>query len=153
MNRFDQLFEYDHWANQRALESLATVSEGREVPKKLFAHILGAQRVWLSRFKTPDPPAAEPWPEMTIEGMRAALNELASEWRRLLERQTEQTLAGDLLYRTTKGKEFRTPVRDVLTHLVMHSAYHRGQVARAVREAGGQPAVTDYVVYVRQVND
>lgn len=150
MSDFNRLFAYDHWANQRTLESLATVSEDSELPGKLFAHILGAQRVWLSRFKTPDPPAAEPWPEMTIEEMRAELDELASEWRRLLERLSDENFAGDLLYRTTKGKEFRTPVRDVLTHLVMHSAYHRGQVAREVREAGGQPTATDYVVYVRE---
>jgi len=35
-------------------------------------------------------------------------------------------------------------------HVVTHSAYHRGQVAAAVREAGGKPEATDYVVWVRQ---
>ena len=35
-------------------------------------------------------------------------------------------------------------------HVVTHSAYHRGQVAAAVREAGGKPAATDLVVWVRQ---
>jgi uncharacterized damage-inducible protein DinB len=150
MNDFNQLFDYDRWANLRALESLATGPSGQAEPQKLFAHILGAQRVWLWRFKTPDPPNAEPWPAMDLNEMRAAVEELAGEWRRLLEGMTDEQAAGDLMYRTTKGKEFRTPVRDVLMHLVMHSAYHRGQVARAVRQAGGQPAVTDYIVYVRQ---
>jgi uncharacterized damage-inducible protein DinB len=41
------------------------------------------------------------------------------------------------------GAEFKTPIRDVVTHLVMHSAYHRGQVAAAVKEDGGKPAPTD----------
>lgn len=49
-----------------------------------------------------------------------------------------------------EGVEFSTPMADVLMHLVMHSAYHRGQVALAVRAAGGKPALTDYVVWVRQ---
>jgi len=32
----------------------------------------------------------------------------------------------------------------------MHSTYHRGQIASAVREAGGAPAYTDYIHAVRQ---
>jgi uncharacterized damage-inducible protein DinB len=67
-----------------------------------------------------------------------------------LDNLTSEKLDEDLVQRTSKGVEFRTPVRDVLTHLVMHSAYHRGQIAQAVREAGGQPAATDYIVYARR---
>jgi uncharacterized damage-inducible protein DinB len=32
----------------------------------------------------------------------------------------------------------------------MHSGYHRGQIAAAVRESGGEPAYTDYIHAVRQ---
>jgi uncharacterized damage-inducible protein DinB len=68
----------------------------------------------------------------------------------LLDKLTPEKLAQDLTYLTMAGAEFKTPIRDVLTHLVMHSAYHRGQVAAAVREDGGKPTPTDYVVYLRQ---
>ena len=67
----------------------------------------------------------------------------------MLDNLTAEKQAGELAYQTTKGIEYRTPVGDVLMHLVLHSSYHRGQVAAAVREAGGKPAVTDYVVYLR----
>jgi uncharacterized damage-inducible protein DinB len=41
-------------------------------------------------------------------------------------------------------------VEEILTHVVIHSAYHRGQIASDVRAAGGVPAYTDYIHAVRQ---
>ena len=78
------------------------------------------------------------------------MDEIYQRWVALLDRLTDEKLSQNLTYRTTQGAEFQTPIRDVLTHLLMHSTYHRGQVAAAVREAGGKPAATDYAVYLRQ---
>ncbi len=144
-----KLLEYDSWANRAALASLSALDADTEKPLKIFSHIIGAQRVWLARFADPSPPSAQPWPALTLEECRAAMEDLHKRWIALLEGMTPEKLARDLAYRTTKGVEYKTPVQDVLTHLVMHSAYHRGQVAAAVREAGGKPAATDYVVYLR----
>ena len=41
-------------------------------------------------------------------------------------------------------------VRDILTHVFMHSAYHRGQIASDMRQAGFVPAYTDFIHGVRQ---
>jgi uncharacterized damage-inducible protein DinB len=41
-------------------------------------------------------------------------------------------------------------VDDVLTHVILHSAYHRGQIASAVRAGGETPAYTDLIHAVRQ---
>ncbi len=147
---FARLFEYDYWANSEALASLMTVTGSAERPRQLFGHVVGAERAWLARFGNPDPPDAKPWPLLTLEECRAAVEELHERWRALLDGLTEEQWAGTLTYRNTKGVEFKTPIRDVLMHLVMHSAYHRGQVAAAVREAGSKPAATDYVAYVRK---
>ena len=40
-------------------------------------------------------------------------------------------------------------MEDVLLHVVMHSVYHRGQIATEVRAAGHTPAYTDYIQAVR----
>jgi uncharacterized damage-inducible protein DinB len=145
-----KLFDYDYWANREALASLSTVPGDAGRASKYLAHIVGAQRVWLSRFEMPDSPSTEPWPALTFNEAQAAVEVLHKRWLNLVDRLTPEKLAQDLLYRNTKGQEFRTPTQDVLMHLVMHSAYHRGQVAAAVREAGGKPASTDYIAYARQ---
>ena len=147
---FQGLFEYDYWGNLEALASLSTVSGFEERPLKILGHIMGAQRVWLARFDNPTPPEARPWPALTLKDCRAVLDDLHRRWGTLLNAMTPESFASDLSYRNTKGQEFRTPIQDVLMHLVMHSAYHRGQVAAAVRDAGGKPAATDYVVHLRQ---
>jgi uncharacterized damage-inducible protein DinB len=41
-------------------------------------------------------------------------------------------------------------VGDILTHVAMHGAYHRAQIATAVRESGQEPAYTDFIHAVRQ---
>ena len=39
-------------------------------------------------------------------------------------------------------------MRESILQVVMHSTYHRGQIATRVRELGGEPALTDYVAWV-----
>ena len=147
---FRQLFEYDRWGNQAALASLGSIAGPVEKPLKVFSHILGGQRVWRARFDDPHPPNAQPWPVLTTEDCRSGIDEIYQRWVELLDQLSDEKLSHNLVYHTTQGAKFGTPIRDVLTHLLLHSAYHRGQVAAAVREAGGKPAVTDYVVYLRQ---
>lgn len=149
-SEFRNLFDYDFWANREALASLAAIDGDASRARKFFYHIIGAQRVWLSRFEAPESPSTEPWPALTLEGAGPALEDLHARWVKQLDGLTPEKLSSDLVHRNTKGQEFRTPLRDVLMHLVMHSVYHRGQVAAAVRDSGGKPAATDYVVYVRQ---
>jgi uncharacterized damage-inducible protein DinB len=38
-------------------------------------------------------------------------------------------------------------VRDILMHAVNHSTYHRGQVARLLRQLGAAAPETDFVVF------
>ena len=39
---------------------------------------------------------------------------------------------------------------DVLLHVIMHSAYHRGQVATDMRAAAFTPAYTDFIHAISQ---
>jgi uncharacterized damage-inducible protein DinB len=146
---YRKLFDYDYWANSETLASLRTVPSGAEKPRKTFNHVIGAQRIWMARFENPAPPSAQPWPDLTLEECASAIEDLRRRWKEVLDGLTPEKLASELVYKNLKGVEYKTPVQDVLMHLVLHSAYHRGQVAAAVREAGGKPAPTDYVVYCR----
>lgn len=145
-----RLFAYDYWANQEALRSIATLPAAGERALKVAGHIVGAQRVWLARLEASDSPSPAPWPSLGAEGASVAISELHQRWNSFLGSLSSERLDEDLVYRNSKGEEFRTPVRDVLLQLVTHSAYHRGQIAAAIREAGGKPSATDYIVYVRQ---
>ena len=150
LDSFRQLFEYDYWANQEVLRSVGALNSPAERVLKIAGHIVGAQRVWLGRLETPGTATPAPWPLMSLEEANAAVTEMHQRWKTYLDQLPPERLEEDLVHRNSKGAEFRVPVRDVLTQLVMHSAYHRGQIAAAIREAGGQPAATDYIVYARR---
>jgi uncharacterized damage-inducible protein DinB len=61
----------------------------------------------------------------------------------------EDALGREIVYTNQTGKSFRNTPRDILTHLGMHSHYHRGQIAILVRQAGATPAVTDFIAFCR----
>lgn len=143
--RFYDLFAYNHWSNDRIIETL-----GSGDSLKLFAHILGAERVWLDRLRGEETPFV-PWPDLTINECRKAMEQLRIEWKTYIDSLPAADLERGIDYRNTKGEEFTTAIGDILTHVVNHGTYHRAQVAREVARAGGKPAVTDYIAYVRAV--
>lgn len=149
-NYFCKLFEYDYWSNREALSSLGFANPVPETPLKIFGHVIGAQRVWLARIDGDVSAAPVPWPRLTLEDCKGAVDELHGRWTRLLGNVAPAQLTENVTYRNSKGVEFKTPLEDVLQHVIIHSAYHRGQVAVVQRQAGARPALTDYVVYIRQ---
>jgi uncharacterized damage-inducible protein DinB len=131
-----RLFLYDHWANREVFE----VSLPGEAVR-LLAHIIGAEWLWLSRL-TGAPPKMAVWPELTREQCAAQIEPLRESWAAYL---STADPSSSISYMNTKGERWTSVVGDVLTHVVIHGAYHRGQIASAVRAAGSPPPYTDYI--------
>lgn len=147
MNELRSRFEYDAWANARTLSSIREQGDAGEDARNVFAHLLAAQQIWLERMLGDDP-RIEVWPMLTLDQQARMVKELPSRWLMFLEELDVESNTS-CRYRNSKGDEYVTPVRDILDHVLLHSAYHRGQVARLIREVGLTPAVTDYIAYVR----
>jgi len=41
-----------------------------------------------------------------------------------------------------------TTMRETMHQVVLHSTYHRGQVAAYLRTLGGEPPLTDYIAWL-----
>jgi len=145
-----RLFSYDDWANREVLAAL-TRAEALPVPKALrwLAHVLAAERLWLRRL-TADPTPVVVWPDLTLDQCAAEIEELSVLWRGYFGGLTEEGLAATLSYVNSQGEPWTSRTEEVLTHVPMHSAYHRGQIAAALREAGATPATTDFIHAVRR---
>jgi uncharacterized damage-inducible protein DinB len=76
--------------------------------------------------------------------------DLAHQWKTLLSQTSLERLSGKINYTNSKGEPWSNTVQDILTHVLLHSAYHRGQIASQVRAGGEQPAYTDFIHAVRQ---
>ncbi len=142
-------FDYEFWANRQVLRSLTSLSEPPPPTIKLLNHVIAAQWLWLDRLQQNRQRIAV-WPQLSLAECRTHLHELESAWQSYLGGLSEDELASRCSYTNSKGEVWENKVLDILSHLLLHSAYHRGQIALEVRRSGNTPAYTDYIHAVRQ---
>ncbi len=147
ISQLERLLHYDRWANRETLKSL-----GQAIPPprslKWMGHIIGADFLWLARMEsqTSELPV---WPDLSLKECGKRLEKVSQ----LLEdvaKSGPKRLSQPISYTNSKGEPWTSTVEEILTHVVIHSAYHRGQIASDVRAAGHTPAYTDYIHAVRQ---
>ena len=145
MSDLKRLLAYDDWANAEALASLDRGTPPPETAVRLMSHVLATEAGWLRRMG-----AAAPfegfWPEDDLAVLRAGRRDLLPPaWAAFLADPRVSDPARTIEYVNSRGERFTSAVGDVVMHVVLHSAYHRGQVASQVRAAGGTPANTDFI--------
>jgi uncharacterized damage-inducible protein DinB len=153
------LYTYNAWANARFFEAIEGLDETRRTaplessfPSVIatLGHIVGAEWIWLSRWQGTSPSGFPDWLQApTLEDLRSRLSRVESDRATYLAGLAEADLQRPVAYRTLDGTAHSTRLLDLLLHLVNHSTYHRGQVTTLLRQAGGAPPATDYVVYTR----
>ena len=141
-----RLLEYDAWANRETVESLRPSAPERSL--RWMAHIVGAEYLWLARLNRETSSLAV-WPELGIDACREKVSALARLWPEFLESHGN-SLDDTVSYTNSLGEAWTNTVEDILTHVTVHSAYHRGQIASDVRGAGMTPAYTDYIHAARR---
>jgi len=148
MPTINELMGYDTWANRESAVSLIRASMTPERAGAWLAHIAGAEWLWWARIKNEQPRFAV-WPTLPPDRCDREFAELGERWRGYLDGAKAAELERSVSYTNSKGEAWSSRVGDILFHLVIHSAHHRGQIAAAVRAAGGEPAYTDYIHAVR----
>lgn len=146
---FIRLFEHVWWADGRILEALKATGGKPDKALKLFAHVLAAERVWLARLKGEDSSVLPIWPDLGLEECGAWIEENKAGYAAFLSGLKDEDLAGAVTYSNSSGTIFNTAIGDILTHVSMHGAYHRGQVSMTMRTEGYEPVNTDFITFVR----
>lgn len=144
-----RLFAYDTWANREVVASLQRTGNPPEQARKRLAHILGAEYLWYSRITQEASPLTV-WPDLTVAECDRYVSKMGEIWRGYLGSLNDQQLNKPIRYRNSKGEPWTNTIEDILLHIVMHGAHHRGQIASDMRAAGHTPAYTDFIHGVRQ---
>ena len=144
-----RLFDYDFWANREVAAALGALKNPPPASVNRLAHIVSAERLWLERL-TLQKQTHPVWPEITLDQCKLEIESVAELWKQYLAASTEDSLSQMLTYKNTKGESFTSVKADILMHVILHSAYHRGQIATDMRAAGFPPAYTDFIHAVRQ---
>jgi uncharacterized damage-inducible protein DinB len=143
----ERLFAYDAWANAEAAASIRAAG-APATAVRLIAHVAAAERLWKVRLDAA-PESVIVWPDWTVDEAEAEMRRLAAEWKELAARLGPSDGRRAVGYVNSKGERWTTAVDDILAHVLLHSSYHRGQVAYVLRAAGETPAYTDYAHCVR----
>jgi uncharacterized damage-inducible protein DinB len=149
MESLSRLFDHMAWADRRTFEALSAMPEAPRQSLDLFAHLLAAEHVWLRRIENKTP-AYEIWPRLSLPECERLSRANHEGYRKLLASTGDETLRAPVNYANSTGRQFATPLRDILLHVTHHGMYHRGQVAMLVRAAGGTPLATDFIAFVRE---
>ena len=148
-----RLIAYNQWADEKILAAIDGMS-GEELGTKLDAyvgsvannlrHTVGAQMVWLARWKgEPRPPldhlGSGPWRDayaVTHAALRAYVDSLSeADCGRVVE------------YTDFKGVAREMPLGQLITHLVNHGTHHRAETGLLLERRGRSPGDMDYLYF------
>lgn len=87
---------------------------------------------------------------ISFEQCEAQIAELTSRWHTFLIELLPADLPNEINYKNSKGEPWTSTIEDILSHVLLHSSYHRGQIANEVRAGGEQPAYTDFIHAARK---
>ena len=144
-----RLFAYEAWANRESLGSAAKMESPPPQAVKWLGHLAGTSAEWRARL-TGTTSRLTVWPELSLDECAREFALEATDWKLYLGALTDDDLADPIEYRNSRGERWKNTVDEILTHVVLHASYHRGQVASAIRAAGGTPAYTDFIQAARQ---
>lgn len=151
MNSLEHLriqFDYNDWANRRVLVALKQYGSERTIA--IFSHILAAEVEWYERLHGKSTATADFWPVRSLEECGEIARETAERYEKLLRRFDEEGLDMQMRYRNSKGTVYQNTFRETLSHVLLHSATHRGNIILKLREEGGEPPATDHIIYLRE---
>jgi uncharacterized damage-inducible protein DinB len=144
-----EMFLFDDWANRESLRSLQEMEHPPERARKVMAHIVASELLWMARLQREQQKTAV-WPEFGLGDCERWLPALRLAWEEYLAGLGDADLDAEIAYTNSRGETYSNQVRDVLMHVLMHGVYHRGQIAAAVRDRAGEPAYTDFIEAVRK---
>ncbi len=142
------LFAYNDWANRRLIVSLKSADSPRSL--EILTHLLITEKEYYERLYGKDSTGYDFWPKLSLEECGTLAREVAQAYEILLRRFEEDGLDIRAKYRTSEGIPYENTFRELLTHVLIHSSIHRGNVMLKLREDGFEPPKIDYIIYLRE---
>jgi uncharacterized damage-inducible protein DinB len=153
-----ELYDYHRWANRRLFDLAAGLGDAvtRDMGKHwsfptlkgTFAHVYGADNIWLMRWKGSSPTRLLGDSDFdTMVDLRTRWDALEANQRGFVEGLGEADLTRPLIYKNSEGKEFRVALGALLQHVVNHATHHRSEAATMITLISGSPPDTGINTY------
>jgi uncharacterized damage-inducible protein DinB len=138
--------DFDLWANRAALASLSTADTERG--RTILGHVHDGVAFWLAQIDG-GPLPDNRWEPRSLDALQALVDQAGRMMRRVIQSSDEEGLSRAVSIRDREGRASASyTVGDIIRHLLVHSAEHRGQISDEVGQAGGTAADTGFLRYV-----
>ncbi|RAZ84647.1 damage-inducible protein DinB [Mesorhizobium hawassense] len=151
------LLAYQAWANDEFAEKLAGIDPARDAGERhaairLMNHVHVVSRIFAAHLKGVAHGHASDNTEETPEPaeLRAALAEADRWYLDYLETVSEQELAEPVAFTFTDGDKGCMTRQEMLTHVVLHGGYHRGEIGRMLVRIAVSPPWDTYAVHLHR---
>jgi uncharacterized damage-inducible protein DinB len=145
-----RMWDHAAWADELLLSALEAMHPAPALAWREYAHVLGAESVWLDRLMR-RPARFAVWPELSVTEAKSLAVSLRVEYSAYVAGLSADVLDARVPYVNSAGQSFETPVIDMLLQVALHGQYHRGKINLMLRQGGLPPTPTDYISFARGV--
>jgi len=142
MAELNKLIGHTLWANEEWITFIDASFPADEYLLTRMSHILLGEQAWFQRILGEEPDR-KIWQTLTIPQLR----ELHAKHKRIYGELRAGNIARVIPFKRFTGEAYQSPISDILLHLTLHGAHHRGQMATYVSKQGKPPINTDYIQY------
>lgn len=141
-------FEYEHWANKTTIDAIKQSTDPDERVFKLISHIIAAHHIWISRI-TNEKPNMGSWDLLTLNECEDLSAKNLSSWSNYISNASGEELERELSFKFY-DKESTMTVGEMITHLINHSSYHRGQIIAQLKGKLEALPLTTFIAFAKK---
>lgn len=152
MRTSDELLQqlaFEVWADRAQIASIGSVEAPSGQLLAIAWHLLAAAENWLARVQGVPPSVSLEWRTPPPDVLLRLLEQVGDHFVAIAREMDDARLNAPVRYTNSEGVAYENLAGDVLEHLLLHGAEHRGQIALEVGRQGGQPAETEYIFWLR----
>ena len=149
LEQLRRLWDHAAWADAALVAELVRLPAVPALVLREYAHVIGAEEVWLARLESRQSKAAV-WPDLPLVAVADLARDTRVGYGRYLASSSEDGIVRDVTYTNSAGRTFSTRIDDILLHVALHGQYHRGKVNLLLRQERLSPVAADFIAYTRR---
>ena len=155
-DRLEGFLGHMEWADALMWKSVAAVPAAQHDERliALLHHLHLVQWIYLSLWQRETPAITDPKAYENAAAVMGWARPYYAKARAFLDTLDEDGLARVVEFPWTDqieqqfGSAGPATMRETIAQILLHTTYHRAQVATRVRDLGGEPALTDYIAWI-----
>ncbi|RFS14478.1 DinB family protein [Emticicia sp. C21] len=142
---FQKLFEHEHWANVKVLETFLEARQASDRTHEIISHMAAAQTIWIERMNGTRSDT-KVWSIYEKEAVKGLFDANYQSLQQIIDREDFDRV---VRYTNSRGEQHSSILSDILTHMALHASYHRGQIVLLIKGQVEKLPATDYIFYYR----